>query len=65
MITSLNSLTPVSLEALRRETGALLARLTGGESAKASDAFAPGLHPVRIRVQAPSLRDRLKQDDRR
>ena len=65
MITSLNALTPVSLDALRRETGALLMRLTGGDSADPSDSAPQGLRPVRIRVQAPSSRDRLKQDDRR
>jgi hypothetical protein len=66
MITSLNALMPVSLDALRRETGALLMRLTGGDSTNASDSSPQGLRPVRIRVhvQAPSLRERLNQDDR-
>jgi hypothetical protein len=64
MITSLNALTPVSLDALRRETGALLMRLTGRDSANTSDSSPRGLRPVRIRVQPPSARDRLNQDDR-
>ena len=63
MITSLNALTPVSLDALRRETGALLMRLTGGDSANANDSSALHLRPVRIRVEALTSRDRLNQDD--